>query len=360
MERTEKATRAKYPFHEFFAGSGLVNRGLSGQFEAVWANDISEKKARVYRANFGKETFHIGDISDVSGAELPDAMLSWASFPCQDLSLAGAMSGIAASRSGLVWQWLRVLDELGERAPRVVCLENVTGLVSGHNGQGYLSLHRALETRGYSVGALTINADRFLPQSRPRVFVVGTKGNPPSCLVAAGPTWAHPRPLAALVSEIDRFVWWSLPEPASREIEIDDLVQSAPYDKDGVVGLIPPAHVEKFEATGRRFATAYRRTRKGRQVLELRCDGIAGCLRTPSGGSSRQYLVSMEKDGLHARLLTAREVARLMGAGDDFLLPGSYNDSYLAMGDGVAVPVARHLSENLLSPLVEEEYGSSR
>ena len=68
-------------------------------------NDISETEAAVYEANFGCEHFELGDIKDVNGRDLPFAHLSWASFPCQDLSLAGSLGGIHASRSGLVWEW---------------------------------------------------------------------------------------------------------------------------------------------------------------------------------------------------------------------------------------------------------------
>ena len=109
----------KHRFHEFFAGSGLVSCGLSDSFRSVWANDVSERKARVYRANFDPQVLHVGDIADVKGSRLPVASLSWASFPCQDLSLAGNIEGIYSERSGLVWQWLRVLDEQGDDAPRV-------------------------------------------------------------------------------------------------------------------------------------------------------------------------------------------------------------------------------------------------
>jgi DNA (cytosine-5)-methyltransferase 1 len=85
--------------------------------------------------------------------------------------------------------------------------------------------------------------------------------------------------------------------------------------------------------------------------LELRFDGLAGCLRTPKGGSSRQLLVSIEKGLIRTRLLTVRECARLMGAPDSFKIPGSYNDGYGAMGDAVAVPVTKWLSNNLLAEL---------
>ena len=86
-------------------------------------------------------------------------------------------------------------------------------------------------------------------------------------------------------------------------------------------------------------------------MLELRFDDVAGCLRTPEGGSSRQVLVLRQGTDLKTRLLTARETARLMGAPDSFKLPGSYNDGYRAMGDAVAVPVAKWIARYLLAPL---------
>ena len=112
---------APWRMHEFFAGSGLVAYGLKGMFAPVWANDISDQKAAVYTANFGNQHFVLDDIKNVNGADLPYANLSWASFPCQDLSLAGSLGGIHASRSGLVWEWLRVLDEMLEK-PKFLCL----------------------------------------------------------------------------------------------------------------------------------------------------------------------------------------------------------------------------------------------
>ncbi|MCI6273283.1 MAG: DNA cytosine methyltransferase [Coriobacteriaceae bacterium] len=347
----------RYPFHEFFAGSGLAGCGLSPTFRSVWANDISERKAQVYHANFDPSVLHVGDISQVHGSELAPAFLSWASFPCQDLSLAGNIDGIYSNRSGLVWQWLRILDEGGDVAPRVVCLENVAGLVSAHGGDDYRHLHAALTKRGYAVGAVLINAMHFVPQSRPRVFVIGTRGDIPLGLRVEHPSWAHPQTLAKLGNSLGDFVWWDIPEPSSPKSSLTDIVEmGVPFDRDDVIELIPERHKEKLVASGLDYATGYRRTRGGRQVLELRCDGVAGCLRTPAGGSSRQFLVHREEDGLHARLLTTREVARLMGAPEDFILPGSYNDGYFAMGDAVVVPVVRYLSDVILSKLVEAAY----
>lgn len=148
-QKAETQAIGPYPaFLEFFAGSGLVAQGLKGYFRPVWANDICSKKAAVYTANHSTRHFHLGSIADVKGAELPSASLAWASFPCQDLSLAGLTGGIHAARSGLVWEWLRVIDEMPSRPPILVA-ENVAGLVSTANGSHYRTLHEALTDLGY-------------------------------------------------------------------------------------------------------------------------------------------------------------------------------------------------------------------
>lgn len=346
---------APFLMHEFFAGSGLVALATRGDFKPIWANDIDQKKEQFYKLNFGEKHFHLGDISDVHGYDLPNAHLSWASFPCQDLSLAGKMQGIRAKRSGLVWQWLRIISEM-QNPPKVLALENVAGFISAHGGENYREVHEALHGMGYQVGAMLINSDCFIPQSRPRVFVVAVKGiNIPNELKAQGPIWIHPEYLKKFAN-LKGWVWWNLPKPNKKVKQFSDLLENVPFDKDEVLSLIAPQHQTILDASDNVYATGYKRTRAGKQFLELRFDGIAGCLRTPSGGSSRQYVI-VKKDGqTHARLLTAREVVRLMGAPDSYQIPFSYNETYKAMGDAVALPVVKHLSEHLLRPLAEIAY----
>lgn len=349
----------KYPFQEFFAGSGLVSYGLRDCFVPVWANDISDRKARVYKSNFGDGVFHLGDIREINGADVPDARLSWASFPCQDLSLAGSIGGIHAERSGLVWEWMRVLGEMRSR-PKVLAIENVVGLISTNNGEDYRTLHSALLEMGYRAGSVVLNADLFVPQSRPRVFVIAVEDSVdvPESLISDGPNWMSSPANARLGMSLDGWIWWNADRPVARVSEVDDIVEKGvPFDRNDVVSLIPKSHLDKFRNSGREYATGYRRTRAGRQCLEVRCDGIAGCLRTPAGGSSKQYLLHLDGEEIEARLLTAREVARLMGAPEDFVLPENYNDGYYAMGDAVAAPVAEWLGKNILKPLVEAAYG---
>jgi DNA (cytosine-5)-methyltransferase 1 len=87
------------------------------------------------------------------------------------------------------------------------------------------------------------------------------------------------------------------------------------------------------------------------QRAEARFDGLAGCLRTPAGGSSRQQLLFVKGERLRSRLLTAREAARLMGAPDHYPLPTSQTAALHLLGDAVCAPVVRWLSQHLLAPL---------
>ena len=344
---------------DFFAGSGLVSFALSPWFKTIWANDISEDKYRVFAANLSDIPFFLGSIADVRGDDIPPADLSWGSFPCQDLSLAGKAEGLAGTRSGLFHQWIRVMREMPER-PSVAVAENVTGLLSLDNGRHYVEVHDALVSLGYRVGALVLDAARWIPQSRKRVFVVAARtGLDIRDLRADGPLWCHPEPVWNIAGKVKDWVWWRLPEPPPRALSLEDVVDfSLPCDPPEktrhLVSLLSSRHrdlVEDAVATGsRRVFPGYRRTRDHRQMLEIRDDGIAGCLRTPRGGSSRQTLLIVENGAIRSRLLSADETAALMGA-PGFRLPGSYNDAYMAMGDGVAVPVAAWLAEHLLAPL---------
>ncbi|MCW3059443.1 MAG: (cytosine-5-)-methyltransferase [Capsulimonas sp.] len=342
---------------DFFAGGGLASEGLSPHFDVVWANDFAAKKATVYESNHPGH-LHVGPIQDVRGQDLPAAELAWASFPCQDLSLAGRMQGMhSGTRSGLVWEWLRILGELPAKPP-VVVAENVAGLLSSDGGANYRTLHTALNGLEYRVGALALDAARWLPQSRPRIFVVGVRQDlETSALESAGPEWSH-SDAARRVSDAPGWVWWSLPEPPPRTVRLSDLIDAdAPVHADGrtahVLSLLSERHHGKLmQLADGDIVPGYRRMREGAQRLELRFDGVAGCLRTPSGGSSRQVVVIRRGDEFQTRLLTVREAARLMGAPDTYQILGSYNDGYKAMGDAVAVPVVEHLARHLLAPLV--------
>lgn len=344
---------------DFFAGSGLVSFALSPWFKTVWANDISEEKFGVYASNLPSKVFALGSVEDIRGQDVPEAELSWGSFPCQDLSLAGKVEGLKGARSGLFRQWIRVMREMPQLPP-VAVAENVVGLLSLEGGRHYREVHAALSALGYRVGALVLDAARWVPQSRKRVFVVAAREDLDiSGLYWDEPGWCHPEVVRTVALQVSDWTWWRLPEPPPRSISLENIVDfAAPCDSEmqtqQLVSLLPLRHRQIVETAvlkgERRVFPGYRRTRQHKQVLEIRDDGIAGCLRTPRGGSSRQVLLLVENGKIRSRLLSAQETAALMGA-PGFVLPGNYNEAYMAMGDGVAVPVAAWLAKHLLVPL---------
>src|SRR5690242_3847846 len=118
-------------FYEFFAGGGMVRAGLGADWRCVFANDFDLKKSRVYRENWGDGELKTADVRTLTTVDLPPGQvdLAWASFPCQDLSLAGAGAGLRGDRSGTFWPFWKLMESLvaQSRAPRMIVLENVCG-----------------------------------------------------------------------------------------------------------------------------------------------------------------------------------------------------------------------------------------
>lgn len=367
-------------FYEFFAGGGMARLGLGPRWHCVFANDSCEKKARAYRSNFGESPeLVVRDIRKVAAHELPaEPSLVWASFPCQDLSLAGNGVGLKGERSGTFWAFWRLMQGItreGRPSPLIV-LENVVGAITSNGGRDFYAIVAALSKAGYRVGALVINAVHFVPQSRPRLFILAVSGDSdiPCGLRADSPNdlW-HPRALRIAQAGLPRtlreaWVWWQLPAPCIRAAELTELIERHPTGVEWhtdeetrrLLQMMSRANLRKVELARRLgrpvIGTVYRRTRPnaaGRKVqrAEVRFDQISGCLRTPVGGSSRQTVISVNKGRVRTRLLSPREAARLMGVPDSYPLPSSYNDAYHLFGDGVVVPVVSWLEDHLLWPL---------
>lgn len=362
------------PLFEFFAGGGLARLGLEPEFSCVFANDIDPAKASAYRNAFGDKNLVIGDVWRLSSADLPgEAALAWASFPCQDLSLAGARRGLAAPRSGAFWGFHRVIERLAAegRAPHVLALENVPGLLSSHGGADFSALVHALDSLGYRVGALEIDAALFTPQSRARLFIVATRRVPAELTLPGPISPFHTQALRNVVARLPeglrkRFVWWRLDAPPTRNTRLADVIDDSATQNwnsdeqtERLLSQMSPLQRERLDAlreNGRREVGAvFRRIRieRGERVqrAEARFDGLAGCLRTPAGGSSRQLLLFVEGDRTQSRLLSPREAARLMGVPDHYPLPANTTAALHLLGDGVCVSVVRWLSGHLLAPL---------
>ena len=377
-------------FAEFFAGVGLVNEGLEPHgWTCRWANDISANKQETYIANYGSDEFWLGDIWDV--AKTPnmiedDVFLYTASFPCTDLSVAGARAGLAGAESGTLHAFIEILSQKRDAGtkPKVVLLENVRGFLTSNDGLDVAETVRLLNSLDYRVDIIDLDAIHFSAQSRPRVFVIAVDNTlAPDVMVCKGK-----------INILDS--WWSYfdKSPIMRTEKIRKIILANPHLEWGLFDIkgVPvsdtrlidivetdessnslswwnderKAHIhsqmndrhlrileEMVAGDNYSYGTVYRRMRKGRSMAELRTDGYAGCLRTPKGGSSKQIVIQAGKGDWKVRLLTPREYARLQGVRDSFILPDNANKGYYAMGDAVCVPVIEFIAEQILNPVYE-------
>ncbi len=369
-------------YYEFFAGGGMVRAGLGGGWRCLFANDFDLKKGRVYRNNWGNGSeLKTANVSSLKTSDLPGIPnLIWASFPCQDLSLAGAGAGLKGERSGTFWPFWNLVTNLvqEDRAPSLIVLENVCGALSSHGGKDFATICKAMLDAGYVVGALVIDALMFVPQSRPRLFIIGVSRDTvlPTSLVANGPlpTW-HRNALLNAYANLpslcrDSWVWWNLPVPSKPRMTLSDLIEQNPPDVkwftanevERLIGMMSDTNLDKLDmakrAGVRMIGGVYKRTRRDAhgqkaQRAEIRFDNVSGCLRTPAGGSSRQVILVVEGQSIKARLISTRETARLMGLSDTYQLPENYNEAYHLTGDGVVVPVVRHLAEHIFEPILD-------
>jgi len=369
-----------HDYYEFFAGGGMVRAGLGPAWRCLFANDCDPKKGRVYRKNWGDAELKTADVGSLTTREIPGrANLAWASFPCQDLSLAGAGAGLKGDRSGTFWPFWKLMKGLIEedRAPQVIVLENVCGTLTSHDGKDFATLCTTVQEGGYSVGALVIDAALFVPQSRPRLFVIcvhGQAGPLHRCVADGSSDPWHGRIGGAYeklaVAARQNWIWWNPPVPPRRTVSLSDLIEEDPKDvewfsKEDTQQLlakmsdINQAKLQHAKSERRRvIGCLYRRTRRdehGQRVqrAEIRFDNVSGCLRTPAGGSSRQVILVVDGPSVKARLISSRETARLMGLPDTYELPENYTEAYHLTGDGVVVPVVRHLAEHIFEPVLD-------
>jgi DNA (cytosine-5)-methyltransferase 1 len=369
-----------FKFYEFFCGGGMARAGLGQNWECVFANDIDVKKAESYKLNWGEDEIKVNDIAKITTDYLSNhADLTWASFPCQDLSSAGSGAGLAGARSGTFWPFWNIVKELRieNRVPKIIVLENVCGTLTSHEGKDFSAICNAMQKEEYRFGAVVMDAVDFLPQSRPRLFFIGIQKDltDVSIFTRESPDlkW-HPKTLINAYQKLekatkDSWVWWNIPHPTKRNNKLADCIEENPESVDWhtpaetqrLISLMSPhnlAKLQKIKIWGRpKVGTIYKRTRKNEngikvQRAEVRFDDISGCLRTPSGGSSRQIMLFVHNEEIRSRLISTRETARLMGLPDNYKLPTKYNDAYHLTGDGVVVPVVDYISRHILEPIL--------
>jgi DNA (cytosine-5)-methyltransferase 1 len=207
------------------------------------------------------------------------------------------------------------------------------------------------------------------------VFVIATREPLPAHLVGESPfrTRGVAEAQARLPADLARaWIDWRLPAPAVRNADLASLLDTdaswrPPARTAALLDLMSPLHRARVEALraagGRGVGAVFRRMRieAGQRVqrAEVRFDGLAGCLRTPRGGSSRQTVLLVEGGQVKSRLVTPREGARLMGLPEGYQLPAAATSALHVVGDGVAVPVVAWLAAEILQPLLQDRHAAA-
>ena len=365
-----------FTFVEFFAGGGLARLGFGNGWTVRMANDICPKKAATYRRNFGGADLLTGDVARVRANAIPSADAWWVSFPCTDHSTAGLMGGFSDGKRGSavfqVIKRLKAAKRLGT-APAVLAFENVVGFLSVEGAADFVLLLNQLASCQYRAGACVVDADRWLPQSRRRVFIIAVRNDvpvPDVCRSASPrPAWAPPV-LKKAVSKLEPgaladWVWWDMPEPPDHATTLADIVEDVPEAawsgleaiERFLAMLDPPGRVRlqrMRDAGAPAFGTVVERTdpSTGIRISSMRAE-VAFTLMATGTGSSRQRLIRIHGEETRIREYTPRELARLMGVADDYALPSDVTPAMGIMGDAVAVPVVRHLVRHLVEPLAQ-------
>lgn len=375
-----------FRFIELFAGIGLVRLGLEAAgWSCAYANDIDEKKRDGYNLNFPPEDYHLQDVWEVKTEDVPRSIdLLTASFPCTDLSLAGYRRGLEGSESSAFWGAMQLAESLQQEGRTIpgILLENVLGFMTSHGGADFRQAMIALNNLGYVTDAFVLDASRFAAQSRPRLFVVALQPHLAEMSMTMQTShgildeWSQaldsevscifrPDKLRELMRETSEISWGLLELPSPPTIgkhRLDEIVVDMPRDSpqwwneertSKLICQMSVSHRERLQEMqdegGRAYGTVYRRMRHGKSMAELRRDGLAGCLRTPKGGSSRQILVAVIDGEVRARLLNGREYGRLQGVPDTFKISSDETQACFGFGDAVCVPAVTWIGKNVLN-----------
>lgn len=366
---------------EYFAGIGLVRMGLEPYgWRVVFANDKSEKKYEMYRAFFPHDSDHyvVDDIFHLTPRAVATTVLATCSFPCIDLSLAGNMSGIGGQHSSAFWGFIKILEAQGAAAPPLVLVENVPGWLYSNGGDDFRVTVQALNRLGYACDVFVLDALRFTPQSRVRVFLIGAKlpaDEQELDLILMRSNSLLPAQLRrGIVANKDlRWRRSIIPDPPPlKSGGLSDIIEHM-TDSDSRwwieeevqrhLCMMNESHRERVLKLSKSrdisYRTFFRRRREGQQRAEVRDDDLAGCLRTAVGGSGKQFLVKAGKGRIMMRSMTPREYARLQGVPDEYSITVNGVQALTGFGDAVCVPVISWIAENVLNPLAENYFLSS-
>ncbi len=298
---------------DLFAGIGGIRLGFEKLgAKCVFSSEWDKHAQDMYEANFGERPF--GDINNISPSEIPDHDFLLAGFPCQPFSIAGKQLGFADTRGTL---FFNIESILREKKPYGFLLENVRRLTTHDKGRTFKVILEKLNALGYTVYFKVLNSLNYgIPQKRERIYIVGFR---------------EP-------------IHYRFPEPISRYkplIEFLDNDTDVP-DKYFVSKAIKEKRMQKVKPNPPYPGIWHENIGGNISALPYSC-----ALR--AGGSYNYLLVN----GI--RRLTGREMLRLQGFPEDFIINVSYTQVRKIAGNSVTVPVIEMIAKEIMNSLKNKQ-----
>lgn len=319
----EEDSIKKFNFVDIFSGIGgfrIALESLGG--ECVYSSEIDEHAIITYKKNFND--IPDGDITKVDEKEIPDHDVLCAGFPCQPFSIGGYRKGFEDTRGTLFFDIARIIKE---KQPKIVFLENVSGIKSHDKGNTLKVILGTLKELGYKCHDNVMNAMHYgVPQNRNRWYCVAIRND---------------------IESND----FQFPRRTDLEYTVKDIIQSdvdQSYKISEVANENIDTHVEKFYESERQkegeilIANEVRKSRCG-----FRGDGISPCLTAKMGtGGNNVPIVVSER-----RKLTERECLALMGYPSWFAIEENKMQSYKQIGNSVIVTIIKKIANKFIKYL---------
>jgi DNA (cytosine-5)-methyltransferase 1 len=337
--------REKVRFIDLFAGIGGMRLAFeSAGAECVFTSEWDKFAVQTYVANHGIKHPIFGDIKEVDPKSVPNHDVLVAGFPCQPFSLAGVSKknslgrshGFADETQGTLFFY--IAEILRVKKPKAFVLENVKNLVSHDHGNTFKVIQKVLvEDLGYKISFKVIDAAKFVPQHRERIFIVGYKDDEIDF------NWEAVKPNSKkVVNKVREILQENLPAPAQDAEKYFDKKPnsvSTKYVLSDKLWTYLQAYAEKHRKAGNGFGFGLANLDGVTRTLSARYHKDGSEILIPRSGKS------------NPRRLTPRECARLMGYPDTFEIPVSDTQAYKQFGNSVAVPVVAAVAKELVRNL---------
>jgi modification methylase bsp6I len=307
----------------FFAGVGGIEIGFrQAGFDIVWSNEIDEKASKTFRKNHSNLLI-TDDIHNISSDSVPDTDIIVGGFPCQAFSVAGYRKGFEDERGEVFFQLARIISQ---KLPRVIFIENVKNLVGHDNGNTYKVIRETLESYGYHLKTMVLNACEYgnIPQNRERIYIIGFLNE----------------------EDFDNFKQIS---PINLTVKISDIVDyNAKVDDKFYYTEQNCSFYNLLKEGVTNKDTVYQWRRK---YIRENKSNLCPTLTANMGTGGHNVPIVLTKYGI--RKLTPKECFMFQGYPESFVLPDDVAQSHLykQAGNSVVIPVIYRLASEIRKAL---------